>query len=121
MKIGIVGSGYVGSTAAYALVMQGIGREIVMVDLDRKRAQAQADDILHAIPFAYPLTIRAGEYADLVSSRVVIVAAGANQKPGETRLQLLQRNADVFRIVIPQVIERAPDSVLLIATILSIS
>ena len=116
MKIGIVGSGYVGSTAAYALVMQGIGREIVMVDLDRKRAQAQADDILHAIPFAYPLTIRAGEYADLVSSRVVIVAAGANQKPGETRLQLLQRNADVFRIVIPQVIERAPDSVLLIAT-----
>ena len=69
MKIGIVGSGYVGSTAAYALVMQGIGREIVMVDLDRKRAQAQADDILHAIPFAYPLTIRGGN--TLISSAVV--------------------------------------------------
>ncbi len=116
MKVGIVGSGFVGSTAAYALVMQGIGREIVMVDLRHERAKAEADDIFHAVPFANPLTIRAGDYADLVGSRVVIVAAGTNQRPGETRLELLQRNADVFREVIPQIVQHAPGAILLIAT-----
>ncbi|MFK8113791.1 MAG: L-lactate dehydrogenase [Rubripirellula sp.] len=116
MKIGIVGSGLVGSTAAYALVMQGIGREIVMLDLNHARADAEADDIFHAVPFANPLTIRSGNYSDLAESRVVIVAAGANQRPGETRLELLQRNADVFRDVIPKIIEHAPDAILLIAT-----
>ncbi len=116
MKVGIVGSGFVGSTAAYAMVMQGIGREIVMVDLNHQRAAAEADDIFHAVPFAHPLNIRCGDYAELAGSRVVIVAAGANQRPGETRLQLLQRNADVFRDVIPKIIEQAGDAVLLIAT-----
>ncbi|MDA8745117.1 L-lactate dehydrogenase [Rubripirellula amarantea] len=116
MKVGIVGSGFVGSTAAYALVMQGIGREIVMVDLDSARSAAEADDISHAVPFSNPLTLLPGEYADLVGSRVVIVAAGANQVPGETRLELLQRNADVFREVIPKIIEHAPGAILLIAT-----
>lgn len=116
MKVGIVGSGFVGSTAAYALVMQGIGREIVMVDLDNARAAAEADDIFHAVPFAHPLTIHSGQYADLQGSHVVIVAAGTNQRPGETRLELLQRNADVFRDVIPNISEHAPDAILLIAT-----
>tara|TARA_R110002049_G_scaffold285698_4_gene467109 strand:+ start:284016 stop:284906 length:891 start_codon:yes stop_codon:yes gene_type:complete len=96
--------------------MQGIGREIVMVDLRHERAKAEADDIFHAVPFANPLTIRAGDYADLVGSRVVIVAAGTNQRPGETRLELLQRNADVFREVIPQIVQHAPGAILLIAT-----
>lgn len=116
MKVGIVGSGQVGSTAAYALVMQGIGREIVMVDLRRQRAEAEANDILHAVPFANPLEIRAGDYADLAGSRVVIVSAGVNQQLGESRLELLRRNAAVFQEVIPQVIRHAPDCVLLIAT-----
>ncbi|WP_153555142.1 L-lactate dehydrogenase [Roseimaritima sediminicola] len=116
MKVGIVGSGFVGSTAAYALVMQGIGREIVMVDLNEARAAAEADDIFHAVPFAHPLTIRSGGYSDLSGSRVVIVAAGANQRPGESRRELLQRNAEVFGKVIPQVVEHAPDAVILIAT-----
>ncbi|MEO1644875.1 MAG: L-lactate dehydrogenase, partial [Chloroflexota bacterium] len=65
MKIGIVGTGYVGSTAAFALVMQGVGREIVLVDLDTARAQAEADDIYHAVPFAEPLQIVAGDYEAL--------------------------------------------------------
>ncbi|EMI47036.1 L-lactate dehydrogenase [Rhodopirellula sp. SWK7] len=116
MKVGIVGSGFVGSTAAYALVMQGIGREIVMVDKNDARAAAEADDIFHAVPFAHPLTIRSGQYADLANSRVVIVAAGTNQRPGETRLQLLQRNAEIFRELVPKIIEHAPDAILLIAT-----
>ncbi len=116
MKVGIVGSGFVGATAAYALVMRGVGREIVLVDKNTDRANAEADDIRHAVPFAHPLEIRAGEYKDLAGSRVVVLCAGVGQKPGETRLQLLQRNAAVFREIVPAVFEHAPDAVLLVAT-----
>src|SRR5664279_3171611 len=104
MKVGIVGSGFVGSTAAYAMVMAGVGREIVLVDKSETRCRAAANDIYHAVPFAHPLKVTAGSYADLKGCRAVIIAAGVNQKPGEGRLELLQRNAAVFREVIPQVL-----------------
>lgn len=116
MKTGIVGSGFVGATAAYALVMRGVGRRVVLVDMNRSRAEAEADDILHAVPFAHPLEVSAGDYADLAGCRVVIVSAGVGQKPGETRLQLLERNAQVFKQVIPRILEHAPNAILLIAT-----
>jgi L-lactate dehydrogenase len=116
MKIGIVGCGMVGSTSAYALVMSGVGREIVLVDLNRARAEAEANDLHHAVPFAHPLTVRAGDYADLEGARVVVIAGGVAQKPGETRLQLLQRNAEVFRQIVPSVLRRAPNAVLLVVT-----
>jgi L-lactate dehydrogenase len=116
MKIGVVGCGMVGSTSAYALVMSGVGREIVLVDLNRARAEAEANDIYHAVPFAHPLTIRAGDYPDLAGARVVVIAGGVAQKPGETRLQLLQRNADVFRQIVPSVLRHAPETVLLVVT-----
>jgi len=116
MKVGIVGSGFVGSTAAYAMVMAGIGREIVLVDQNEARSRAEANDLYHAVPFAHPLKISAGSYADLKGSRAVIIAAGVNQKPGEGRLELLQRNAAVFREVVPQVLDNAPDAILVVAT-----
>ena len=116
MKIGIVGCGMVGSTSAYALIMSGVGREIVLVDLNHKRAEAEANDLYHAVPFAHPLTVRAGHYPDLAGARVVIIAGGVAQKPGETRLQLLQRNAEVFRQIIPSVLCHAPEAVLLVVT-----
>ena len=116
MKIGIVGSGLVGATAAYALVMRGVGRQIVLVDLDLKRAEAEADDIRHAIPFAHPLEINAGDYSDLTGSKIVIIAAGVSQKPGENRLQLLGRNKAVFEEIVPSILKHAPDTILLIAT-----
>src|SRR5512138_3611947 len=116
MKTGVVGSGFVGATAAYALVMRGVGRRLVLVDQNRARAEAEADDILHAVPFAHPLEVSAGDYADLAGSRVVIVSAGVGQKPGETRLELLGRNAQVFKQVIPSVLRYAPEAILLIAT-----
>ncbi len=116
MKIGIIGCGLVGATAAYALVMRGIGREIVLVDKNTVRAQAEADDLLHAVPFAHPLRVSAGDYPDLAGCRLVIIAAGVSQQPGETRLQLLERNAAVFRAVIPAVLTHAPDAVLVVAT-----
>ncbi|NLG74186.1 MAG: L-lactate dehydrogenase [Chloroflexi bacterium] len=116
MKVGVVGSGLVGSTAAYAMVMRGVGREVVLVDLNQKRAQAEADDILHAVPFASAHEVRAGDYSDLEGSRVVVITAGVNQKPGETRIELLGRNAQVFQQVIPQVLKYAPEAVLVVAT-----
>jgi L-lactate dehydrogenase len=116
MKVGIVGAGFVGSTAAYALVMRGVGREIVLVDRNRDRAVAEADDIRHAVPFANPLQIEAGDFNELGGCRVAVLCAGVGQKPGETRLQLLQRNADVFREVVPQVLKYAPEAVLVVAT-----
>ena len=116
MKTGIVGSGFVGSTAAYALVMRGVGRRVVLVDQNRARAESEADDILHAVPFAHPLEVTAGDYADLEGCKVVVVSAGVGQKPGETRLELLGRNAQVFKQVIPNILQHAPQAILLIAT-----
>jgi L-lactate dehydrogenase len=116
MKVGIVGSGYVGATAAYALVMQGVGRELVLVDKNVDRAGAEADDIRHAVPFSHPLEVHSGEYEDLAGCRVVVLCAGVGQKPGETRLQLLQRNAAVFREVVPSVLKHAPQAILVVAT-----
>ena len=116
MKVGIVGSGLVGSTAAFALVMRGIGREIVLVDRDTDRAEAEANDILHAVPFSNPINVSPGSYADLTGAAVVILAAGVAQRPGETRLQLLDRNAAVFREVVPAVLAHVPGAVLVVAT-----
>jgi L-lactate dehydrogenase len=116
MKIGVVGCGFVGATAAYALIMRGVGREIVLVDKQAARAAAEADDLFHAVPFAEPLTVRAGEYADLAGAQAVIIAAGVNQRPGETRLQLLERNSAVFAEVVPSILQHAPEAVLVVAT-----
>lgn len=116
VKVGIIGAGQVGSTAAYALINQGIGREIVLVDLGRDRGRAEANDLSHAIPFANPLLVHDGDYPDLQGFRIVVISAGVSQKPGESRLSLLERNAKVFQSIIPQVLEAAPNALLLIAT-----
>jgi L-lactate dehydrogenase len=116
MKIGIVGSGLVGSTAAFAMIMRGVGREIVLVDRNHDRAAAEADDLFHAVPFASPLEIRCGDYSDLGGADVVVLTAGVNQKPGETRLQLLERNAAVFREIVPATLRYAQDAVFVVAT-----
>jgi L-lactate dehydrogenase len=116
MKVGIVGSGLVGATAAYAIVLRGVAREVVLVDLDERRARAEADDILHAVPFSNPVEVRAGGYADLAGAGLVILTAGVGQKPGETRLELLERNAAVFKLVVGSVVAAAPEAVLLVAS-----
>jgi L-lactate dehydrogenase len=116
MKVGIVGTGMVGATTGYAIVMKGVARVVVLVDINQARAQAEADDILHAVPFAYPVDVCAGDYADLVNCRMVILTAGVKQKPGETRIQLLGRNAAIFKQVVPSVLSVVPDALLLVAT-----
>ncbi len=116
MKVGIVGCGFVGATAGYALVMSGVGRELVLVDRNAARAEAEADDIRHAVPFAHPLDVRAGGYEELKGCRAVVICAGVGQRPGETRLDLLRRNAAVFAEVVPQVLANAREAVLVVAT-----
>ncbi len=116
MKVGIVGCGFVGSSAAYALVMQGVASEMILVDLNAELARAQAEDLLHATPFAAPVRIAAGDYPDLEDARLVILACGVSQRPEESRLQLLKRNQRVFAEVIPRVIRHTPGAVLLIAS-----
>jgi L-lactate dehydrogenase len=98
------------------MVMRGVCREIVLVDLDQERAQAEADDILHAVPFAHPVDVNAGGYEDLAGSQVIVITAGVAQKPGESRLKLLERNASIFRQIVPRVLENAPDAILLVTT-----
>ncbi|MEL6167886.1 MAG: L-lactate dehydrogenase [Pseudomonadota bacterium] len=116
MKVGIIGAGMVGSAAGFALALTGTAKEIVFVDLDEARAQAEAEDIAHAVPFASATIVRSGLYEDLKGASLAILAAGVSQKPGESRLDLLARNAEVFRTVIADIQSVAPDALLLVAT-----
>ena len=116
MKVGIVGAGMVGSAAGYALALNGTVSRIQLVDLNYDLALAQAQDIAHAVPFASATVVEAGGYDSLKGCGVVILSAGVSQKPGETRLELLGRNAEVFRQVIEQVQANSPDAILLIAS-----
>lgn len=116
MKVAVIGAGMVGASAAFSMVMRGAASEVVLVDRNRALAEAQAQDILHATPFAYPVRVTAGDYADMAGSGVVVLSAGVSQKPGETRLELLDRNAAVFAAIIPEILRHTPDAVLLVAT-----
>ncbi|MBB6099330.1 L-lactate dehydrogenase [Deinobacterium chartae] len=116
MRVGIVGTGFVGAAAAYAMTLRGSAAELVLTDVNADKARAEARDIQDATPFSHPLRVSAGDYASLDGCRVVVLTAGVNQKPGETRLQLLERNARIFEEVVPQVVQAAPEAVLLVAT-----
>ncbi len=116
MKVAIIGAGMVGSAAGFALILKGIAKELVLVDIDEARARAEAEDIAHAVPFSAPAVVRHGGYSDITGAGVVILACGVSQKPGETRLALLERNAEVFRDVVGEVMAVCPDAVLLVAS-----
>lgn len=116
MKVGVVGAGMVGGSAAFALALSGIASEIVLVDANERLAGAQAEDIAHAVPFHSATKVSAGPYEMLAGAHVVIVAAGVSQKPGESRLALLERNAAVFRSVVGSILRAVADPILLIAS-----
>ncbi len=116
MKVGVVGCGLVGSAAAFAIVLTGSAKALALVDINKDLAEAQAEDILHATPFAEALAISAGDYDILTGCHLVIMTCGVAQRPDESRLELLKRNAAIFQGVIPKVLEFAPDSLLLIAS-----
>jgi L-lactate dehydrogenase len=98
------------------MLMRGVGREIVLVDVNRQRAEAEANDILHAAPFSNDMEVYAGDYPDLAGCRVVVITAGVAQKPGETRLQLLGRNASILRQIVSGIFQHAPEAILVMTT-----
>lgn len=115
--VGIVGTGNVGTAAAYALFNQRLASELVLLDADRERAEGEAMDLMHGQVLVGSMTARAGEYADLKGAQVVVVSAGVSQQsPDETRLQLLSRNVDIFREVVAELDAHAPDAILIVAT-----
>ena len=116
MKVGIVGAGFVGAAAANAIVLRGVATEIVLVDLDADKAAAEAADVAHVTTFAAPVRVTAGGMSDLAGAAVVVMTAGAAQRPGQSREDLLAGNARVVRSVVPEVVEHAPGAVLLVAT-----
>ena len=114
-KIAIVGgAGAVGASAAYALMMSGLASEIVLVDVNERRAEGEAMDLMHGAPFVRPVTIRAGSYADCADCQIVVITAGAAQKPGETRLDLVKKNTGIIRSMVPQIAKAAPNAILLV-------
>ena len=115
-KIGVIGAGLVGATAAFALSQSGLASEIVLIDANAQRAQGEALDIEHGAALAPPVLVRDGDYPDLADAHLVIIAAGANQKSGETRLDLAQKNLAVIDSIVPQVARYAPECVLLVVS-----
>jgi L-lactate dehydrogenase len=116
MKVGVVGCGFVGSTAAYVMALGGVASELVLVDINPELANAHAEDILHATPFGKPVWVNSGDYSNLKDADVVVLACGVGQRPGETRFHLLERNIKIFQDVVPRVVEQSPDTTLLIAS-----
>lgn len=116
-KVGIVGIGNVGVAAAYALFIQGIASEFVLIDINERRAEGEAMDLMHGQALVGSMHVHAGSYKDLKDAQVIVVAAGVGQKsPGETRLDLLNRNAAIFREIIGELDTHAPGAILVIAT-----
>ncbi|MDD4557261.1 MAG: L-lactate dehydrogenase [Alphaproteobacteria bacterium] len=116
MKIGIIGTGNVGSATAYTLVVRNIAQEVVLIDYNPAKAVAEAEDILHATSVSYATKIRAGDYADLSGVDVVIITAGSNRKPGQTRTDLLEINAKIFAGIVPEIVKYAPNSIIIVAS-----
>ena len=116
-RVAIIGAGNVGATCAYALLLGGLAAEIVLVDVNKTKAEGEAMDLEHTVPFAHPTRIWAGDYADCAGAAVTVIAAGgASLKPGQTRLDLAAGNAAIFRQIIPEVARHNPDGILLIAS-----
>lgn len=116
VKVGIVGAGYVGAAAANALVLRNVPTEIVLVDVDAAKAEAEAADVAHVTSFAEPVRVTAGGLEDLAASAVVVITAGAGQRPGQSRLDLAQRNGEIVGGLVPEIVRYASAAVLLVAT-----
>mgnify|MGYP006280273989 FL=1 len=116
MKLGIIGSGFVGSTAAYAVLLRGGASEVILIDKNKERAEAEAADIRHASPFVHHVNVYSGDYTDLKGAGLVVIAAGMAQKPGQSRLDLMNQNASILNGIMDQVVAYAPESLVVVAT-----
>ena len=115
-RVAVVGTGAVGSTFAFSLLLSGVAAEIVLIDANARKAEGEAMDLMHAVPFARTTRIWAGTIDDCAGAAITVVSAGAAQKPGETRLDLVRKNAAIFREIVPAVARANPDGIILVAT-----
>jgi L-lactate dehydrogenase len=115
-KVVIVGAGAVGTTFAYALQISGVARDIVLIDVDRRRAEGEVTDLRHGLFFTPPADIRAGDYEDCVGADLVVITAGGGQKPGQTRLDLLQTNLEICKDIVGKIMDKTCEPILLMVT-----
>ncbi len=115
-KICILGAGHVGSTIAYTLTVTGLVSEIVMIDIDKEKVKGEAMDIIQGTAFCSPISIYAGDYSDAVGSDLVIITSGMGRKPGQTRIDLAQKNVDVMKAIMPQLVKYAPDALYIVVS-----
>ncbi|MBQ3310670.1 L-lactate dehydrogenase [bacterium] len=113
-KVVMIGCGFVGAACSFAIMQSGLFSEMVLIDADKAKAEGEALDISHGVPFAKPMKIYAGSYDDIKDASLVIITAGANQKPGETRLDLVKKNISIFKSIIPEIKKRDFNGILLI-------
>lgn len=115
-KCAIVGCGFVGSAIAYTYAQSGLFSEMALIDINKKKAEGEALDIAQGLPFLSPMRIYSGEYSDIKDAALIVIAAGANQKIGETRLELLSRNVKIFDTIIEEIIKYNEEAILLVVT-----
>lgn len=113
-KVSIIGAGFVGSATTLAIAESGLASHIVLVDINKNKAQGEALDIAHGAAFMKSVEITAGDYKDTTDSDIVVITAGAGQKPGESRLDLIGKNLNIFKQMIPQIVRYSPNSILLV-------
>ena len=116
IKISIIGAGFVGSTTAFSIMSSGLASEIVIVDVNKDKAEGEAMDLAHGVSFVKPVDIKSGDYKDTEESNIVIITAGSGQKPGESRLDLINRNYSIFKSIVPEVVKYSPKSILLVVS-----
>ena len=113
-KVVMIGCGFVGAACAFSIMQSGLFSEMILIDADRAKAEGEALDISHGVPFAKPMKIYAGDYDDIKDASLIIITAGANQKPGETRLALVKKNISIFKSIIPEIKKRDFNGILLV-------
>lgn len=115
-KVAVIGCGFVGAACAFSLMNSGLFSEIVLLDADQAKAEGEAMDIGHGMPFVRQMKVYAGNYDDIVDAAIIVITAGAAQKPGETRLDLVNKNINIYKSIIPEISKRGFDGILLIVS-----
>lgn len=115
-KVSVIGAGFVGSTTAYTLMLSGLVSEVILVDVNKSKAEGEVMDMNHGMAFIRPVRMISGDYSDCKGSDIVIITAGANQKPGETRIDLINKNFAIFKTIISELKKYCADSILLVVT-----
>ncbi|MFC3884551.1 L-lactate dehydrogenase [Bacillus songklensis] len=115
-KVAVIGTGFVGASYAFAMVNQGVANELVLIDINQEKAEGEIRDLNHAMPFVSPMKIWAGGYEECKDADLVVITAGANQAPGETRLDLVGKNVNIFKKIVGNIMESGFDGIILVAT-----